>query len=226
MGSERRSAESFDLFLIWRDWNRKYVQYLCFACADMMLPDFSRYRVLIVPGLHGSGPEHWQTRWQQLYPAFERVEQDDWTNPDLPTWSRRLCASLLHSQRPTLIVAHSFGCLTALHTLHTFPSLSVGRHSVAAALLVAPADPKKFGVTSLVNDVCLSCPSMVIGSENDPWMGAARAVHWAKRWGSDFVNVGSRGHINGESGLGDWADGLHYLASMADTASVTPSVSY
>jgi hypothetical protein len=39
---------------------------------------FAEFRVLIAPGLHNSGPDHWQSRWQRLFPAFERVQQDDW----------------------------------------------------------------------------------------------------------------------------------------------------
>ena len=41
------------------------------------------FRILIVPGLHGSGPDHWQSRWQRLYPYFERIEQAQWDVPDL-----------------------------------------------------------------------------------------------------------------------------------------------
>lgn len=176
------------------------------------LPDFSAYRVLIVPGLHGSGPDHWQTRWQGHYPAFERVEQDDWTSPDLPAWSRRLQECLRSSAQPALLVAHSFGCLTTLHALQHM------RHHAAAALLVAPADPEKFGVAPLVSDIRLRCPSVVIGSEDDPWMAAERAAFWAKRWGCGFINAGPCGHINAESGLGDWPEGLRQLALLADLA--------
>jgi len=35
-----------------------------------------------LPGWLGSGPTHWQSRWEQAY-GFERVEQDDWL------WLRR-----------------------------------------------------------------------------------------------------------------------------------------
>ena len=50
----------------------------------------AEFRVLIAPGLHNSGPDHWQSRWQRLFPAFERVQQDDWDVPDLARWSARL----------------------------------------------------------------------------------------------------------------------------------------
>lgn len=39
--------------------------------------------VLIVPGLGGSGPEHWQSIWQVRNPNYRRVEQQDWDEPDL-----------------------------------------------------------------------------------------------------------------------------------------------
>jgi predicted alpha/beta hydrolase family esterase len=178
-----------------------------------MTPDLSSYRVLIVPGLHNSGPEHWQTRWQHLYPAFERVEQDDWEHPDLPIWSQRLQQQLQQSRRPTIIIAHSFGCLTTMH--------AAGRFShVAAALLVAPADPQKFGVAAELSNARLPCPSVVIGSADDPWMASHRASHWADTWRSGFINVGALGHINAESGLGDWPDGLRQLTSLLEVASL------
>jgi predicted alpha/beta hydrolase family esterase len=34
-------------------------------------------KVLVVPGLHGSAPEHWQSLWEKQHPEFRRVEQVD-----------------------------------------------------------------------------------------------------------------------------------------------------
>ena len=36
--------------------------------------------VLTLPGWQGSGPEHWQSRWEALH-GFIRVEQHDWMRP-------------------------------------------------------------------------------------------------------------------------------------------------
>jgi predicted alpha/beta hydrolase family esterase len=36
----------------------------------------------------------------------------------------------------------------------------------------------------------------------------------AADWGALAVGVGAVGHINGESGLGDWPDGLAWLARL------------
>jgi predicted alpha/beta hydrolase family esterase len=62
----------------------------------------------------------------------------------------------------------------------------------------------------------LHCPSVVIGSADDPWMAAERASYWAREWGCGFVNAGALGHINADSGLGDWPQGLAHLALLAE----------
>lgn len=186
----------------------------------MAPPTLSQYRVLVVPGLHDSGPEHWQSRWQRLYPAFERVVQDDWEAPQLARWSTRLDAVRATDTRPTLIVAHSFGCLTTVH------SLARDSHGVAGVLLVAPADPEKFALVDALPHTVLPCPSIMIGSATDPWMSAPHAALWAERWGSIFIDGGDLGHINAESGIGDWLFGqnqLRALVALAGGARQAPS---
>ena len=39
------------------------------------------YSILIHPGLNGSGPDHWHTRWERAFPEFQRVQQADWDHP-------------------------------------------------------------------------------------------------------------------------------------------------
>jgi predicted alpha/beta hydrolase family esterase len=169
-----------------------------------------QFRVLLAPGLHDSGPEHWQSRWQRLFPAFERIEQDDWEAPDLARWSARVDEVRQRDRRPTLIVAHSFGGLATVH------SLARDAAGTAGVLLVAPADPDKFGVAELLPQQTLPVPSIMVGSTDDPWMAAPRAELWAQRWGSRFINGGALGHINAESGLGDWPEGLETLYFLAE----------
>ncbi|WP_293781111.1 alpha/beta hydrolase [uncultured Oxalicibacterium sp.] len=179
-----------------------------------MIATYHDERVLVVPGLHGSGPAHWQSRWEALHPSFERVEQDAWDEPDLLRWSARLQQRLQESDRPTLLIAHSFGCLTAVHA-----SLRYGTASpVVGALLVAPADPHKFGVAQVLRDARLPFPAVVIGSTNDPWMHAARASYWADAWACGFVNAGTLGHINADSSLGDWPQGWQQFEQVRSMA--------
>ncbi|QBE64767.1 RBBP9/YdeN family alpha/beta hydrolase [Pseudoduganella lutea] len=185
-----------------------------------MTGNLSRFRVLVAPGLHDSGPEHWQSRWQRLYPAFERVVQDNWSDPVLPVWSERVDEVRRRDARPTLIVAHSFGCLASVH------SVAADAANVAGLLLVGPADPDKFGVATLLPREPLPIPSIMIASTNDPWMPLERAQQWAQRWDSTFINAGALGHINAESRLRDWLFGQQQLQLLVDRAQNVKPLQY
>jgi len=37
--------------------------------------------VLILPGLGSSDARHWQSMWEQRYPEFIRVNQQEWDAP-------------------------------------------------------------------------------------------------------------------------------------------------
>lgn len=166
------------------------------------------HRVLIVPGLHGSGPGHWQSLWQDEHPEYGRVVQDDWEVPDLDRWAGRLDRAIKERAGPVVLVAHSFGCLAAVRRA------ALDAHGIAGALLVAPANPDKFDAVWMLPTRRLPFPVTVVGSENDPWMSLVSAKWWAERWGGRFVNLGAAGHINGESGYGRWPEGERLLESL------------
>ncbi|RZU00938.1 RBBP9/YdeN family alpha/beta hydrolase [Rivibacter subsaxonicus] len=160
-----------------------------------------RVRLLIVPGLHGSGPDHWQSRLQARSPGALRVEQADWSVADMARWSARIEAALASDQRAQWIaVAHSFGCLALAH--HGL--LAVGRSRLRGALLVAPADPRRFGCEDQLPAGALPFPSLLVGSRNDPWLRFEDARGFARRWGSGFIDLGAAGHVNPASGYGAW----------------------
>lgn len=164
-------------------------------------------RVLVIPGLHDSGDAHWQTWLQTQYQDTARVVQPHWDQPDLDTWSAQIGHAIEQAGPDTVWVAaaHSFGCLALAHHLGKHQRQGTGvRQRIAAALLVAPADPVKFDVAHRLPEFDLGIESTVIGSENDPWMPLHRAQAWADHWGARFLNLGEVGHINTESGFGPW----------------------
>jgi hypothetical protein len=172
-------------------------------------------RVLIVPGLNGSGPDHWQTFWERKY-GYERVHQRDWENPDLAEWLNTLNTAITAGKDRSVIVAHSLGCLAVAHWARTFPE-NTGQ--IKCALLVAPPDvdsspfiPEELHRFASYSK--LPFPSVLVGSENDHYM-TLDSVRWlADLWGSCFVNVGARGHINPDSGHGPWPEGEALLQDL------------
>ena len=173
---------------------------------------YDDFHVIIVPGLHNSGPGLWQTLWQHAHPEFVRVQQNNWDFPRLDEWVGRLDALRERDPRPALLVAHSFGCLTAACSAARNPE------RLAGLLLVAPAHPDRFGVAAALPGTALPASSILVSSANDPWMPAATAASYAARWGSELVEGGLLGHINAESGLGAWPDGQRLLRRVAEKA--------
>ncbi len=172
--------------------------------------------VLLLPGWMNSGPAHWQSRWEALH-GFRRVDQDDWEWPRRGDWMARLDEVMLASPPPVLLVAHSLGCqLVAAWAAHTRQA-----HRVGGALMVAPPDteredmpPNLFNWRPIVRRR-LPFPALAVVSNDDPYCALHRAEAMAADWGAELVAIGPRGHINGESGLGDWPEGLALLRRLA-----------
>jgi len=171
--------------------------------------------VLTVPGLFGSGAEHWQTLWEREHPEIVRVEQDDWERPRLEAWIGTLEQAVSSVGSRPLLVAHSLGVALVAH----WASRSDAR--VRAALLVAPADVDARDRTpDLVRGFApmplrpLPFPSIVVASDDDPYVAVERAAYFADCWRSRLVRVGELGHINAESKLGHWPRGLALLDQL------------
>ena len=92
-------------------------------------------RILTVPGLWNSGPQHWQTHWEAMHPDWTRVQQKNWDRPDRGEWVATLDAAIRSSDRPAILVAHSLGCSLVAQ----WAADRDGR-GVAGAMLVAPSD--------------------------------------------------------------------------------------
>jgi len=168
-------------------------------------------QVVIVPGWRDSGPGHWQSLWCDGIPGARRVVQDDWITPTRSAWVSALERTVLAAEDRVVIVAHSLGCIA---TTHLGPEATA---RIAGALLVAPADPERRAVLSDFAPVPyekLPYPSVVVASTNDPYCPVRLAGAYARAWGSEFVRMQNAGHINIDSGHGDWPLGLALLQSL------------
>jgi predicted alpha/beta hydrolase family esterase len=171
--------------------------------------------VLIVPGLYGSEPGHWQSRWEAELEQAERVQQDDWDEPRPEAWLGALRGHV--ARRPgAILVGHSLGATLISHLAARHPELPV-----AGALLVAPADPELRasrvpGIAAFgpVPDTPFGFPAIVVASRTDPYMEIERARVIANMWEAAFVDAGDAGHINVASGHGGWPEGLRLLDQL------------
>lgn len=175
--------------------------------------------ILIVPGYGNSGPDHWQSRWQQRIPSARRVEQKEWAKPVLKDWIATLAAAVDEAEKPVVLVGHSLGVPTIIHAL---PHL--GR-KIAGAFLVAPPDvsnprirPKHFLTFGPYPRERLQFPTMVVASRNDHYSSYEAAEEIASAWGALLLDAGEAGHINVEAGYGPWPEGTlafaHFIGKL------------
>lgn len=172
--------------------------------------------VLILPGWQNSEPEHWQSLWESAHPEYARVPQQEWERPRRDDWVETLDFTVEALPAPPLIVAHSLGCIAVAHWGKS------ARHPVRGALLVAPPDldrpdtPPELASFAPVPLERLPFPSVVVASTDDPYSSLQRAQQFAEAWGSRFVNVGPKGHINTGAGYGPWPEGEKLLAELLE----------
>jgi predicted alpha/beta hydrolase family esterase len=173
-------------------------------------------RVLVLPGWLNSDAAHWQSRWIERH-GHLRVEQDDWTWPRRGDWMARLDEVLMARPEPVVLVAHSLGCqLVAAWAAHSRLT-----ERVQAALLVAPPDTEREDMPPQLHNWRpvrrgrLPFAALAVISSDDPYCSPERARSFCADWGAAVLDAGPRGHLNGESGLGDWDEGHALLRALA-----------
>jgi predicted alpha/beta hydrolase family esterase len=169
---------------------------------------------LILPGYQNSGPNHWQTLWERNHPSFVRVQQRDWEHPLAVEWVETLERYVAQAGPQAVIVAHSLGCITVAIWAQTT------KLTLKGALLVAPPDT---GAESCPEAVAgfvpipmrrLPFPSIVVASTNDHLASVDFARDCTTAWGSRFIDAGALGHINADSGIGEWPEGFALLSEF------------
>ncbi len=171
--------------------------------------------VLVLPGLWNSGPDHWQSQWERLAPAvFRRVVQQEWERPGVVDWLETLEEAVAAAGPEVLLAAHSLACALVARWAQ------LSSRPIRGALLVAPSDvespvypegPTGFAPMPLQK---LRFPSVVVASDDDPFVSVLRARAFAAAWGGRLVEVKGLGHLNSDSKLGDWPLGLSLLREL------------
>lgn len=174
--------------------------------------------VLILPGLGSSGPAHWQSLWQKRFPAYTRVEQADWWHPCVKEWTFSISRAVAACDSPPWLVAHSLATIAVAHWALDASLPVMGAFLVAPADVEAPGDEAEpLRSFAPLPRRCLPFASLVVGSLNDPYCTEERARALAKDWGADYRVAGSLGHINADSGLGVWEQGLEWFFAWKES---------
>lgn len=163
--------------------------------------------VLVLPGFGNSGPGHWQTLWEARHPHWRRVDLGQWDAPVCSSWVAKLDDAIRHCAMPPVLVAHSLACLLVAHWAGQSRAPIKGAFLVAIPEPASPSFPATAKGFMPVPMHRLTFSTLVVASTNDSFGSIDYARACATAWGSRCVDVGEAGHINADSGLGDWPSG-------------------
>ena len=170
---------------------------------------------LIVPGLGNSGPDHWQTYFQNSGDNFFRIEQKEWDAPTCEDWIKTIEEKISAFELSTVVlIGHSLGCTAIAHWASTY------HKQIKGALLVAPSDIESVQYTFPAKGFApiplgkINFKTIVVASTDDIWVSLDRAKFFADNWGSEFINIGKAGHINAASGHTNWDEGMAILKTL------------
>jgi predicted alpha/beta hydrolase family esterase len=178
--------------------------------------------VLLVPGLRGHVPEHWQTILQAELPKAACVPRLG-NELSREAWVEALDASIAAIEGPVVLCAHSAGVLMVAHWAREH------RRPIRGALLATPPDldvplPAGYPTRQALQDngwfpvpiAPLPFPSIVAASADDPLARIERVLALAMCWGSRFVEVGEVGHLNPAAGYGPWPRAHDFIRELTN----------
>jgi predicted alpha/beta hydrolase family esterase len=119
-----------------------------------------------------------------------------------------LDAAIAACEGRPILVAHSLGCMLVAQWAQWARAGSTLK--IAGAFLVAPSDVEAPSYPVPVNGFAptpmgqLPFPSMVVASTNDEYATVERSRAFAQAWGSKLVEIGDAGHVNTDTGYGQW----------------------
>lgn len=192
----------------------------------------ARPTVVIVPGLRGPAPTHWQT-W-----LGHRLADRGETAVTLPLLGRghtdlaervaALEAAVQAVDGPVALVAHSAGVATTVHWARRHPGSTGG---VVGALLATPPDlvsplgPEYPSLAELADGgwaplpvEALPFPGVVAASTTDAIGDLDRVSALAAAWGCRLEVLGPVGHLNPASGFGPWPRAEELLDELVQVA--------
>lgn len=176
---------------------------------------------VIIPGIDGSDERHWQSLWEEQWGgAAVRIVPASWSMPDLSDWVAAVQGAFeiaVRRDSQVALVAHSLGCWAAAHWLDRVRPEGVSAFLVAPPNPQGPAFPRQAASTFLnLSARPLPCRSLMVAGDSDPYCDLMTSASFAHEWRAQVHLIRGYGHINSDSGLGDWASGLELLRTLVD----------
>jgi len=165
-------------------------------------------RVLILHGWGGSDYPHWQS-WLagELAKDYGNVCFPLLGNPHFPNKNKQMnqIKSILKSYQPEIVICHSLACTIWFHLCNE------GKISPVEHLLLVSPPSNNCGIDMIRKFFPASPPknlhakeAFLVTSNTDPYLTIEEAKTLKKELGVKMLMLENAGHINDQSGYGEW----------------------
>lgn len=165
-------------------------------------------KVLIIPGWGGSDDPHWQawlaSELAKDYGCVNFFKFSNFEYPQLDTWSNELLDAI-DEFKPNVIVCHSLANTLWFHLCN-----EKKLKGVEELFLVAPPS-MSCDIPELKSFFPIKTPktiyasrAILVSSTNDPYMSIDEAKKVQSELGIEMKILENAGHINDDSGFGEW----------------------
>ncbi len=172
---------------------------------------------LILHGLDGSGPDHWQ-RWlaAELTQAGRDVRMPELSDPSAPqmaTWLAEIRDAMQGLEPDGFdVVAHSLGAVAWLHHSRVWAADPSTPRPARVALVAPPAPDVVAAVAPSFVPIPLDIDTVrkaadgtvLVGGDDDPHCPAGIAATYGTPLKMATTVIPDGGHLNTESGFGPW----------------------
>ena len=167
-----------------------------------------REKVLLLHGWGGSDYPHWQS-WiaGEIAKNYGQVAFPLLDQPHFPTknrWMKQVKA-LLKAFQPDVVICHSLANSLWFHLCNE------GEIEQVKRLLLVAAPRMDLDIDIIKTFFPVEVPSklyadevLMVSSDNDPYMSSDEAMALSARLGVEMKVLKNAGHINAESGYGEW----------------------
>lgn len=176
-------------------------------------------KILLLHGWGGSDNPHWQA-WLagEIAKDYGTVAFPLLDNPHFPTKNRwiKQVKALLKEFRPDTVICHSLANILWFHLCNEGEIEPVKR-----LLMVAPPrldldlDTIKTFFPVEPPKALFAKETMLVTSDNDPYMNTAEAAALQKALGVEMKMLENAGHINADSNFGEWPWVLEWVKAEA-----------
>jgi len=165
-------------------------------------------KVLLLAGWGGSDYPHWQS-WlaSEIVKDYGTVNFLKFENFDFPNkilWKQQLIKEI-EEFKPDIVICHSIACILWFHLCNEYKMSDIDK-----LILVAPpslsCDIEELSsfYPCEVPDSLNSTKSLLVSSDNDPYMKMDEINSLQKKLNIPLKILENAGHINSDSGFGEW----------------------